>query len=193
MANLDFLSISIGEYIRNYLSFGRKLRNPPPIFSANYFLKDDSGRYLNDTQDKMVWLKWMELRSHGDVGAVETPTGYAPTYEDLKGLFRQVLGREYSRAEYERQFTIRVPENLLKIERLRSLYQDDVGDAPQELFRELEDQTGRLEETVRGLGDYVAPWRLETIEPGCLPSSQVRDVEASAVRAEPGCCGDRRS
>ncbi|MCK4261725.1 phosphoenolpyruvate carboxykinase (GTP), partial [bacterium] len=64
MANLVFLSISIGRYIENHLSFGAKLKNPPPIFSVNYFLKDAQGRFLNDMADKKVWLKWMELRSH---------------------------------------------------------------------------------------------------------------------------------
>ena len=33
----------------------------------------------------------MELRVHNEVGALKTPTGYIPKYEDLRKLFKQVL------------------------------------------------------------------------------------------------------
>jgi phosphoenolpyruvate carboxykinase (GTP) len=33
----------------------------------------------------------MELRVHGDLDAIETPTGYIPVYEDLRNLFEKYL------------------------------------------------------------------------------------------------------
>ncbi|NQS89178.1 phosphoenolpyruvate carboxykinase (GTP), partial [Patescibacteria group bacterium] len=78
MANLDFLSIPLDRYIKNNLDFGEKLEDPPSIFSVNYFLKDREGNFLNDKSDKAVWFKWMELRSHRDIGAIKMPTGFIP-------------------------------------------------------------------------------------------------------------------
>lgn len=118
MSNLDFLSIPIGKYISNQLEFSEKLEQTPNIFSVNYFLKDENGDYLNGMHDKKVWLKWMELRVNDEAEAIETPTGYIPKYEDLKRLFKEVLEKEYSEKEYEKQFTVRIPEHLSKIERI---------------------------------------------------------------------------
>ena len=179
MANIDFLSIPIGKYIESHLRFGEKLTQPPRIFSANYFLKDQKGRYLNDTQDKRVWLKWRELRAHGDVGVVITPTGYAPTYGVLRVLFKDLLGKDYSWLDYERQFTVRIRENLMKIDRMINLFGKEVHDAPQVLLTELENQRIRLEEVGTELGNYVSPRNLEIRGSGDLREGRVKSVEVS--------------
>jgi phosphoenolpyruvate carboxykinase (GTP) len=75
MSNIDFLSIPIGKYIQDNLNIGRDLKNPPLVFSLNYFLKGKQGNFLNEKNDKKVWYKWMELRVHTDVPAIESPTG----------------------------------------------------------------------------------------------------------------------
>ena len=159
MSNLDFLSIPLGEYIQNNLDFGAKLENPPPIFLVNYFLKDQEGNFLNDRSDKAVWLKWMELRSHGEVRAVKTPTGYIPKFEDLKRLFKEVLGKDYSEEDYVKQFTLRVPENLSKIERIMRIYETEVLNAPKILFEVLRKQKRRLQEAAKKYGSYVSPFK----------------------------------
>jgi len=104
------------------------------IFSVNYFLKDKEGRWLNERNDKKVWYEWMELRVHDDVNAIETPTGFIPLYDDLEILFRESLHKDYSEAEYNKQFTIRIPENLAKIERVKKFYETQVADTPAILF-----------------------------------------------------------
>ena len=79
MSNLDFLSIPVGQYIANNIAFGKGLKNPPRIFSVNYFLKDDAGNFLNEKTDKAVWLKWMELRVPRRGGChTNTDRVYAP-------------------------------------------------------------------------------------------------------------------
>ena len=98
------------------MNFGRKLKKQPVIFGVNYFLKEvGNGKYVNGVQDKHVWIKWMELRVHNEVDALATPTGYIPKYEDLRKLFKQLLGKNYAKEDYIKQFTIRVPENLAKL------------------------------------------------------------------------------
>ena len=157
MSNLDFLSIPIGNYIADHLKFGTGLKNPPQIFSVNYFIKDSEGNFLNDKTDKAVWLKWMELRSHKEVEAIKTPTGLIPRYEDLKKLFRAVLNKEYSEEAYIKQFTLRVAKNLATIERVKEFYTEKVSDTPQAVFTVLEEQWQRLIEVREKQGDYVSP------------------------------------
>ncbi|KXA95832.1 phosphoenolpyruvate carboxykinase [candidate division MSBL1 archaeon SCGC-AAA259E19] len=157
MSNLDFLSIKIRKYIKNQIRFGERLNNPPSIFSVNYFLKDENDEYLNGIHDKKVWLKWMELRTHKEVAAVKTPTGYIPKYDDLEGLFENVLGKNYSRKDYTKQFSTRIPEHLAKIERIKTIYKERVKRAPEILFEELEKQKKRLEKAKEKYGNYVDP------------------------------------
>jgi len=144
MSNLDFLSIPIGRYIQNNLNFGNGLRKCPTVFSVNYFLKDSEGKFLNSKSDKKVWFKWMELRVHKEVEAVETPTGVIPKYGDLKRLFKEVLNKDYSRENYNKQFALRVKENLAKIDRMVNIYKKKITGAPDILFKVLEEQKKRL-------------------------------------------------
>jgi phosphoenolpyruvate carboxykinase (GTP) len=160
MSNLDFLAIPLGKYIRNNLDFAKGLERPPAVFAVNYFLKDADGRFLNDRLDKAVWMKWMELRVHGDVQVLTAPTGLIPRYEDLQKLFRQVLHKDYSRQDYVRQFTIRIGENLAKIDRIERIYRQDVSDTPPIVLDVLAAQRRRLEELRRAKGDYVSPLEL---------------------------------
>ena len=145
MANLDFLSIPISEYIKNYLEFGKDLDNPPIIFGVNYFLRDNSGNYLNAIEDKRVWLKWMELRVNKKIEAVKSPIGFLPRYEELKRLFKKVLNKDYSESDYQQQFGLRIDANLAKIERIKEIYKTKVSDAPKILFEILEKQKKRLQ------------------------------------------------
>ncbi|MFH0812625.1 MAG: phosphoenolpyruvate carboxykinase (GTP) [Pseudomonadota bacterium] len=157
MSNLDFLSIPIGSYIQKNLEFGKDLKNPPRIFSVNYFLKDRNGNFLNEKTDKKVWYKWMELRVNNDVDAIETPTGRIPKFEDLEKLFKEVLNKAYTREVYHKQFTIRIPENLAKIDRIKRIYETEVTDTPRIMFEVLEEQRQRLIKARDKYGDYIEP------------------------------------
>ncbi len=161
MSIQDFISIPLGQNIRNNLEFGRKLKKAPVVFGVNYFLKDKEGKFVNSIQDKHVWIKWMELRVHGEVEAMRSPTGYLPKYEDLRRLFSKVLNKDYELEDYVRQFTIRVPENLGKIERVQRFYQENVSDTPLELFGILYMQRGRLLQAKASFGDYISPEKFE--------------------------------
>lgn len=157
MSNLDFLSIPIGKYVEGNLNFSTDLPNPPLIFSVNYFLRGSDGDFLNDKYAKRVWLKWMELRAHKEVDAIETPTGFIPKYEDLRKLFKETLGQDYSKKDYNIQFTIRVPENLAKLDRLTEIYKTRVIDTPQIVFKVFEEQRQRLIKAREKYGDYIKP------------------------------------
>ena len=157
MSIQDFVAIPLGKYIQNNLDFAGKLNDPPLVFGVNYFLRDAEGKFVNGVRDKHVWVKWMELRVHGDVGALESPTGWIPKYEDLQPLFRQVLSMDYSHADYVNQFTIRVPENVAKLDRVEEFHRSNVPDAPTVLYRVLAAQRARLLLVQKQFGDYIAP------------------------------------
>jgi len=157
MANLDFLSIPIGRYIQNNLDIVEGIKNPPIMFHVNYFLKGKDGKFLNGMKDKHVWVKWMELRVYDNVSAIKTPIGYIPKYEDLKKLFKEVLGKDYTREDYNEQFKMRVPELLAKIDRIKNIYHTKVFDTPHILMKTLDDQKKRLEECRKKHGDYPPP------------------------------------
>jgi len=159
MSNMDFVAIPLGKYIRNNLDFGNRLPSPPAIFGVNYFLKGPDGNYLNGMRDKHVWVKWAELRVHGDVDAVRSPTGLIPRYEDLRRLFREVLEQDYTPDDYAEQFKLRIPENLAKIERIEAIYRD-ISDTPEVVFEALSAQRQRLVDLQKAKGDYVPPANL---------------------------------
>nr|MDO8118514.1 phosphoenolpyruvate carboxykinase domain-containing protein [Candidatus Sigynarchaeota archaeon] len=168
MSNIDFLSVPIGKYIKMNLDFGYDLKQKPAIFHVNYFLQDEKGKWLNERTDKSVWLKWMELRVHGDVKAYKTPTGFVPVYDDLKKLFKDVLGKEYTNDQYIQQFSIRVDKHLEKIARIRKIYEkenawikanskDASNYIPDVLFKVLDDQEARLKDVQSKSGALVSP------------------------------------
>jgi phosphoenolpyruvate carboxykinase (GTP) len=158
MSIQDFISIPLEQYLHNYLQFGKKLKKPPLVFGVNYFLKDKkTGEFLNGHQDKHVWVKWMELRVHNNAGAVKTPTGWIPTYDDLQWLFKQVLSKDYSREDYIKQFTVRVPENLAKLERVEKFYHTNISDLSSEVWHVLKEQRERLLKAQKKFGNYISP------------------------------------
>lgn len=160
MSNQDFLSIPFGRYIQNNLDFADGLEKPPLIFSVNYFLRNKAGKYLNHIADKIVWILWAELRVNNDVGAVETPTGLIPEYEALLKLFRQHRNTEYSRADYAEQFTIRIPENMAKLDRIEKIYRETVCDSPKILFETFSKVRQLLLAAQDKYGDYISPFDL---------------------------------
>jgi phosphoenolpyruvate carboxykinase (GTP) len=156
-SNLDFVSIPLGRYIQDHLAFGAKTSSPPHIFGVNYFLEDSEGRFLTGKDAKRVWLQWMDLRIHREADALETPTGFTPLYDDLQALFREHMNQDYSEDDYRRQFTIRVPELLAKIDRIEGTYRGSVPDAPQVLYEILSEQRVRLDAARQQFGDYIPP------------------------------------
>jgi phosphoenolpyruvate carboxykinase (GTP) len=127
MAIKDFMVIPFGLYLSNHINFGKRLEKCPKVFSTNYFLQNEEGKYLNKKVDKKVWVIWSEKRVHGEYDAIKTPVGYIPLYNDLKDLFKEIFDRDYSRDEYVEQFSIRAKKYLEKMKRMEKLYGDEEG------------------------------------------------------------------
>lgn len=145
MANLDFISVPLGTYIKNHLKFANNLKVIPKTYATNYFLKDESGKYLNGKMDKRVWLLWAERRVYEEYEAIKTPVGRIPKYEDLKTLFVRELNKDYTKAEYIQQFSLRVVKYLEKMERMSKIFEN--VKMPVAFTKELTAQIERLKKT----------------------------------------------
>ncbi|MFW9818319.1 MAG: phosphoenolpyruvate carboxykinase (GTP) [Candidatus Thorarchaeota archaeon] len=127
MANLDFIVVSLGKYIKNHQEFGKRLKHPPKVFATNYFLKSRDGKYLNGILDKLCWVIWAEGRVHNDFKAISTPIGYLPKFIDLKTIFKQYLDKDYKEEDYIEQFSIRPSKLLEKLDRIERMYKKETG------------------------------------------------------------------
>lgn len=158
MANLDFISVPLGTYIENHLKFIKDLKVILKIYATNYFLKDETGKYLNGKMDKRVWLLWAEGRVYGEYEAIETPVGLIPKYEDLKTLFIRELDKDYTKAEYIQQFSLRVVKYLEKMERMSKIFENI--QMPAAFSEELKAQTERLKLAKTKYGeDIISPFK----------------------------------
>ena len=124
MANLDFISVPFKTYIENHLKFADGLKGAPRIYATNYFLKDETAKYLNGKMDKRVWLLWAEGRVHNEFEAINTPVGLIPKYEDLRTLFIRELDKDYTQDEYIQQFSLRAGKYLEKMGRMTKIFAD---------------------------------------------------------------------
>ncbi len=141
-ANLDFMTLPLSKYVADHLAMADRLDKTPKVFVTNYFLKNKAGKFCNHKLDKKVWILWAEGRVHGDYDAIETPVGYIPKYEDLVPLFKSALHKDYSREDYDEQFTVRIEAYRAKWQRMADIFAK--LDMPAQFKAELDAQIARL-------------------------------------------------
>ena len=141
-ANLDFMTLPLAKYVADHLAMADRLDTMPKVFVTNYFLKNKAGKFCNHKLDKKVWILWAEGRVHGDYDAIETPVGFIPKYEDLVPLFKSALHKDYSREDYDEQFTVRIEAYRAKWQRMADIFAK--LDMPAQFKAELDAQIARL-------------------------------------------------
>ncbi len=160
MANLDFVVVPFGSYIKKHIDFEKQINKVPKIFRTNYFLKEN-GAFLNEKLDKKVWLLWMEGRVHNEYEAIETPIGYIPEYRDLKKLFSDILDRQYSESDYEKQFALRCKNFIESISRVEKVFEEEPG-IPGSFLEQIKNQKDSLNKIIeRFQKDYITPSELQ--------------------------------
>ena len=157
MANLDFVAYPLGTYTLNNIKFGESIKNPPKIFSNNYFMRNQDGNFMTSKLAKKVWLHWSEGRIHCEYDALDTPTGKIPLYADLKALFLKHLGEDFSEADYTYLFTFRCGKWIAKLERTKAFYRKMDAGAPQELFDYWDAAIAKIKAAQEKYGDEIKP------------------------------------
>ncbi|MGA2400153.1 MAG: phosphoenolpyruvate carboxykinase (GTP) [Syntrophobacteraceae bacterium] len=157
MANLDFISYPIGEYVRNNIRFVEGMKQVPRIYAVNYFLKDEKGNFLTHKLAKKVWLHWAEQRIYDEVDAYRTPLGFIPRYEDLKSLFKEILQEDFPGELYQELFKFRIDAWTAKLERALRFYKRTAPDCPQEYRRMWRSTLQKLEGLKDEFGPFIAP------------------------------------
>ncbi len=157
MANLDFVSYPLGEYTMNNIAFGENISNPPKIFSNNYFMRGPNGEFVTSKLAKKVWLHWADGRIHGEYDTYDTPTGKIPLYKDLKDLFKQHLGDDFTEQNYNYLFTFRCTKWIEKLERTKAFYNKMDTSTPKEIIAYWDDAIARISAARDKYGNEILP------------------------------------
>jgi len=164
-ANAPFIPGSLRDYMEAQFKF---FNNPkfsdagrPVVAGLNYFLTHEerggSGTgLLGEKRDVPVWLSWLDRYVNNEVEAIETPVGFIPKYEDLKGLFKEVINKDYPEDLYTMQFSIYVDHIIKRIDLQDEAYRAEDG-IPERFFEVLKEQKAGLEALKAKHGAVVKP------------------------------------
>ncbi|MBI4650353.1 phosphoenolpyruvate carboxykinase (GTP), partial [Candidatus Desantisbacteria bacterium] len=84
MAMLPFCGYNMGDYFQHWLNVGKRLTNPPRIYSVNWFRVDDNGKFIwPGFGDNIRVIKWIIERVTNKSQAKETPIGLVPDINDF--------------------------------------------------------------------------------------------------------------
>ncbi|MBI4974968.1 MAG: phosphoenolpyruvate carboxykinase (GTP) [Candidatus Omnitrophica bacterium] len=140
MAMLPFCGYNMADYFRHWLNIGKRLTNPPKIFSVNWFRTDAQGNYLwPGFRENIRVLKWVVDRVNNRVDAARAPIGLIPYLKDL-----DLEGLNISRENLERLFEIDVKEWQKEAEDIEIFFRSFGERMPKEIWQELNEMKEKL-------------------------------------------------
>lgn len=165
-ANTPFVAGPLADYLDAQFAFygNPKLTRKPVMAGLNYFLTHEArggsgSGLLGEKRDVHVWLGWLELYTHGDVGAIDTPIGMIPKYEDLKKLFKDKIDKEYPESLYTMQFSLYIDNVVARIDLQQAAWGKEPGVSAR-LCAIYAEQKAALLALKAAKGDIVAPKQL---------------------------------
>jgi len=167
-ANAPFIPGALGDYMDAQFQFFNNTKiatgKRPVMAGLNYFLTHEarggsSQKLLGEKRDVKIWLAWLERKAHKDVDCIQTPIGDLPLFEDLESLFKSIIGKEYSKDLYDRQFSLYIDNIVSRIDLQQTAYEKEAN-IPDRLFGILKKQREALLELKDRYGKVVAPDQL---------------------------------
>ena len=168
-ANAPFIPGALSDYMDAQFQFFNSdllaADKKPILAGLNYFLTHGArggtgNKLLGEKKDVKVWLAWLERRAHGDVGAIQTPIGYLPLYDDLQNLFRERIQKEYPPELYVKQFSLYIDNIVARINLQIEAYGREEN-LPSRLFEVLNSQKEGLMSLRAAHGPIVTPDQLQ--------------------------------
>jgi phosphoenolpyruvate carboxykinase (GTP) len=168
-ANAAFIPGSLGDYMDAQFKFfgSDKIDDAkrPILAGLNYFLTHEarggsSKKLLGEKRDVKAWLAWLERWAHKEVGAIQSPIGMLPKYDDLKKLFQERIAKDYPRDLYDKQFSLYIDNIVARIDLQITAYRKEEN-IPPRLFEILERCRSELTALKDKYGPIVAPQQLE--------------------------------
>ena len=129
-AMLPFLGYHMGDYWAHWIKVGQRTDlKLPKIFRVNWFRKDENGKFIwPGYGQNMRVLKWVVDRVRGRAGAVESPFGLSPRYEDITWA-----GLDFSRDKYARIMDISREGALAEAAEIKTYFEKFGSHLPPEL------------------------------------------------------------
>ena len=162
-ANTPFVAGTLANYLDAQLNFygNPKMTRKPVVAGLNYFLTHEarggSGPgLLGEKKDVHVWLGWLELFTHGEAQAIETPIGLIPKYADLKKLFKEQINKDYPESLYTMQFSLYIDNVIARIDLQEAAWRKEQG-ASERLFAVYAEQKAALLTLKAAKGCIVKP------------------------------------
>ncbi len=132
MAMLPFCGYNMGDYFGHWLNIGKKLTQPPKIYSVNWFRTDDNGKFIwPGFGDNIRVLKWIIERANNEVEAKETPIGLIPNKEDL-----DLSGLDISEERLNKLFSVNMSEWKNEAEEIKKYFEQFGSNMPKEMKQE---------------------------------------------------------
>jgi phosphoenolpyruvate carboxykinase (GTP) len=129
-AMLPFIGYNMADYWAHWIKMGtRKELKLPKIFRVNWFRKDENGKFIwPGYGQNMRVLKWIVDRVRGRAGAVESPFGLMPTYEDITWA-----GLDFSKDKYLKIMNISRDGALAEAAEIKQFFETFGSRLPPEL------------------------------------------------------------
>lgn len=140
MAMLPFCGYNMGDYFGHWLDMGKHLKNPPKIYSINWFRMNDDGKFIwPGFGDNIRVLKWVIDRVNGKCGAKETPVGLTPLIKDL-----DLAGLSIPAEDIERLFAINSSEWMTEADDTEKFLKKFDARMPKAMWDELKEMRSKL-------------------------------------------------
>jgi phosphoenolpyruvate carboxykinase (GTP) len=132
MAMLPFCGYDLGDYLQHWINMGSKAKQPPRIYSVNWFRVDEDGNFIwPGFGENIRVLKWIIDRVKGRVPSKETPLGFIPNYEDFA-----LEGLDFPRDRFEKLFAINKDEWAQETADIGEFFKKFGSRMPQEIWEE---------------------------------------------------------